>query len=91
MRARNPKNIALPRYTHIAALLTGNPHATADAGVAWVQKLVADLPIPRLGAYGIREEHVADIIAKAANASSMKPNPVVLTPDELAHTLRLAL
>jgi alcohol dehydrogenase class IV len=72
-------------------LLTGNPHATADTGVEWVQKLVADLPIPKLSAYGIREEHVADICAKAANASSMKANPIALTPDELAQTLRLAL
>jgi alcohol dehydrogenase class IV len=44
-----------------------------------------------LSAYGIREEHVAEIVAKAANASSMKPNPIALTPGELAQTLRLAL
>ncbi len=68
-----------------------NPNATADAGVEWVQKLVAELPIPKLGAYGIREEHVADIVAKAANASSMKANPIALTPDELAQTLRRAI
>jgi alcohol dehydrogenase class IV len=49
------------------------------------------LKIPRLGKYGIREEHVADLVAKAANASSMKANPVALTPDELAETLRKAL
>ncbi len=91
LREREPESYALRRYYRIATLLTGNPHATADAGVEWVQKLVADLPIPKLGAYGIREEHVADIVAKAANASSMKANPIVLTPDELAQTLRLAL
>jgi alcohol dehydrogenase class IV len=59
--------------------------------VEWVQKLVADLPIPKLSAYGIREEHVADLVAKATNASSMKANPIMLTPAELAQTLRLAL
>ena len=79
-----------PEHTSLI-LLTENPHATADAGVEWVQQLVADLPIPKLGAFGIRAEHVADIVAKAAIASSMKANPIVLTPDELAQTLRLAL
>lgn len=91
LRKREPQNQALPRYQKVAALLTGQPHATADAGVAWVQKIVADLPISKLGTFGIREEHVADLVAKAANASSMKANPIALTPDELAQTLRLAL
>jgi alcohol dehydrogenase class IV len=91
LRERDPQSFALKRYYRVAHLLTGNPNATADAGVEWVQKLVADLPVPRLGAYGIREEHVADIVAKATNASSMKANPIGLTQEELAGTLRLAL
>jgi alcohol dehydrogenase class IV len=91
LRERDERSFALRRYYRVAALLTGNPSATADAGVEWVQKLVADLPVPKLGAYGIREEHVADIVPKAAQASSMKANPIVLTPEELAATLRLAL
>jgi alcohol dehydrogenase class IV len=91
MRGRNRESYAFRRYYLIAKLLTGNPNVTADAGVEWVQKLVADLPIPKLGAYGIREAHVADNVAKAAQASSMKENPIVLTPEELAATLRLAL
>jgi alcohol dehydrogenase class IV len=91
LREREPQNQALTRYQKVAALLTGQPHATADAGVEWVQKLVADLPVPKLGAYDIREKHVANIVAKAANASSMKANPIALTPDELAQTLRLTL
>jgi alcohol dehydrogenase class IV len=91
LREREPDSFALRRYYRIAHLLTGNPHATADAGVEWVQKLVADLLVPKLGTYGIREKLVADIVAKAANASSMKANPIALSPDELAQTLRLAL
>jgi alcohol dehydrogenase class IV len=75
----------------VAQLLTGNPHATADAGIEWVQKLVADLPIPKLGAYGIGKDQLANIVVKSANSSSMKANPIVLTPDELTHTLRQAL
>jgi alcohol dehydrogenase class IV len=91
LRERAPESFALRRYYRIAHMLTGNPHATADAGVEWVQKLIADLPVPKLRDFGLREEHVADLVAKAANASSMKSNPITLTPEELAQTLRLAL
>jgi alcohol dehydrogenase class IV len=91
LREREPQSFALKRYWVTARLLTNNPHATADAGVEWVQALVQDLQIPPLRVYGIGPEHVADLVAKAANASSMKANPIVLTPDELAATLRLAL
>lgn len=91
LRERDQKSYALRRYYRIAGMVTGNPNYVADTGVDWVHKLVADLPIPKLGAYGIREEHVANIVAKAARASSMKANPITLTPDELAQTLRLAL
>jgi alcohol dehydrogenase class IV len=91
LRQRAPDSAALRRYDEVARLLAGNAGATADDGVDWIGKLVADLQIPRLGGYGIREEHVADLVAKAANASSMKANPIVLTAEELAETLRLAL
>ncbi|HEY5043230.1 MAG TPA: iron-containing alcohol dehydrogenase [Verrucomicrobiae bacterium] len=91
LREREPQNPALQRFQKIAALLTGQPKAAADEGVEWVQTLVADLKIPRLGTYCIREEHVTDLVTKAANASSMKANPIVLTTVELAQTLRLAL
>jgi alcohol dehydrogenase class IV len=91
LREREPQNAALLRYQKIASLLTGDPNAAADAGVDWVQKLVAGLPVLKLGAFGIREEHIADLVVKAAHASSMKANPILLTTDELAQTLRLAL
>ena len=91
LRKRAPDSPALPRYEKVSKLLTGKADATADDGVEWVWKLVADLPVPKLGAYGIREIHVASIAAKATNASSMKANPISLTPDELAQTLQMAL
>jgi alcohol dehydrogenase class IV len=90
LREREPNNFALPRYDRIAALVTNNPHATADAGVEWVRQLVAGLPIPGLRAYGIREEHFVDLVAKATVASSMKANPIQLTPGELTEILRRA-
>jgi len=91
LRQRAPESGTLQRYDETARLLTGSVTATADDGMEWVCKLVADLQIPRLGKYGIHESHVADLVAKAANASSMKANPVALTPDELVGILRLAL
>ena len=91
LREREPRSYALNRYGWIGRWVTGNPHATANAGVEWVQRLVADLSIPTLGSYGLRREHIGEVVAKAANASSMKANPIALTAEELAETLRAAL
>jgi alcohol dehydrogenase class IV len=91
LRQRDPQSLALSRYYRIAKLVTGKANATADNGVAWVSQLVADLHIPHLRRYGIREEHFPDLVAKAANASSMKANPIQLAPGELTEILRLAL
>jgi alcohol dehydrogenase class IV len=91
LRQRAAGADAMRRYDKAARLLAGNTGATADDGVKWVRELVGDLQIKTLGTYGIREEHVADLAAKAANASSMKANPIALTPVELAETLRAAI
>jgi alcohol dehydrogenase class IV len=56
-----------------------------------VRQLVADLGIPGLGHYGLKREHTAGLVEKASHASSMKANPLVLTPDELAGILERAL
>jgi alcohol dehydrogenase class IV len=91
LRQRDPNNAALPRYDEVAWWLTGNSKARADDGVKWVRALVADLKVPRLGSFGIQREHFADLVAKAANASSMKANPIVLAPEELTEILEQAL
>ncbi len=56
-----------------------------------VGELVRALNIPPLRTYGIRREQFAAIIEKAAQASSMKGNPVVLNHDELLEILERAL
>jgi alcohol dehydrogenase class IV len=91
LRQRAPHDAALRRYDDVARWLTGKSGATADDGVKWIRQLTGDLQVKPLGAYGIREEHIADLVARAANASSMKANPVGLTPEELADLLRRAL
>jgi alcohol dehydrogenase class IV len=87
LRERDPHNCALERYDEIAQLLTGNSDAVADHGVEWVRQLVADLQIPRLGTYGVNSSHISELVEKARNSSSMKPNPIALTSDELAGIL----
>jgi alcohol dehydrogenase class IV len=91
LRERQPGNEAISRYDEVARLLTGKAGAVADDGVEWVGRLVADLRIPRLGTYGIRREATNEIVGKAATASSMKANPVTLTPEELTQILERAL
>src|ERR1017187_3311404 len=91
LRRRDPHGAALFRYEEAAWWLTGDSKAKADDGVKWVRALVTDLKVPRLGSFGIQPTHIADLVIKAAKASSMKTNPIVLTPEELTETLRVAL
>jgi alcohol dehydrogenase class IV len=83
LRARQPDGVALRRYDEVARLLTDDPHADAAAGVRHVAELCRKLEIPPLRAYGISERDVPLLVEKAANASSMKANPIVLTGEEL--------
>ena len=91
LRQRDKQSQALDRYDQIARICTGDAQATADAGVDWVRKLTDELRIPRLGTYGIKSEHVDELVRKATQASSMKANPITLAPEELAETLTQAL
>jgi alcohol dehydrogenase class IV len=91
LRQRQPESEALPRYQEVARVLTGRAEAMAEAGVEWVRELVKDLRIPRLNTYGIKQEHLAELVEKSAKASSMKANPIVLTREELAEILERAL
>ncbi len=88
---RKPDSPELARYTEVARLLTGNPDSRAEDGVRWVQGLAHDLGIPALGAYGISQVHVPELVRKAAAASSTKANPIVLTPEELTEILQAAM
>ena len=91
LRERVGKNYATNRYYHIARMLTGNDHATANAGIEWIRQLVSDFKIPRLSSHGIKPEHIEEIVKNAMNASSMKANPIALTEAELAEILQRAL
>jgi alcohol dehydrogenase class IV len=88
---RAPKHPALTRYREIGRLLCGVEEATAHDALAWVRALVLDLGIPRLTEHGITQADVPVLVEKAQRASSMKGNPIPLTVEELAETLREAI
>jgi len=91
LRQREPGSATLNRYDEIAQLLTGQASARAADGVLWVRELVDGLRIPPLRTYGVTPAHIDELVAKAAKASSMKANPVVLTEPELRHILEQAI
>jgi alcohol dehydrogenase class IV len=91
LHARAPHSDVLRRYDTVARLLTGQRQATAADAVWWLQELTRKLEIPPLRAYGIAETDFAALASKAAQASSMKANPVELTEDELREILEKSL
>jgi alcohol dehydrogenase class IV len=90
LRGRAPDSPALQRYDRIARVLTGEPGAMAADGVAWVRDLCTDLSVPPLSAFGMGPEAHAEVVDKARRSSSMKGNPVELTPEELTAILSAA-
>jgi alcohol dehydrogenase class IV len=91
LRRRAPESAALRRYEEIARLLTGRPQAAIEDGLEWVAALCRRLEIPPLGAYGVGPADIPVLVEKAAHASSMKANPIVLTAEELSGILEQAI
>jgi len=91
LSARAPESVALRRYDEVARLLTGSPQATAADGVRWIAELCHKLEIPRLRTYGVSAGDIPVLAEKAAKASSMKGNPIPLTPAELGEIIARAI
>jgi alcohol dehydrogenase class IV len=91
LRERAPGSAALRRYDEVARLLTGNPQATAEDGVRWTAEICRRLEIPPLRTYGVGQEDLAALVEKAAKASSMKTNPIILMPAELGEIMARAV
>jgi alcohol dehydrogenase class IV len=90
LRAGPPGHPALARYAEAAALVTGEPGAAIEDGIAWVRQTLALLAIPGLGAYGLAPEQAGDIAVQAQRSSSMRGNPVPLSDDDLRAILARA-
>jgi len=82
------------RFAQVSEALTGKRFvdrtASADAGLATLQRLQHSLAIPRLGRFGVRDADVPQIVA-GARGSSMRYNPVELPDDVLAAILHQCL
>ncbi len=91
LEQRQPGSEPSRRYGEVGRLLTGSATATANDGIAWVQALVSALNVPKLRTCGIGSPDIPVLVEKASHASSMKANPLVLTPSELTRTLEAAL
>jgi alcohol dehydrogenase class IV len=79
------------RLDELARLLTGRQVATITDAVAWVRQLTSELGIPGLRAYGVTAADIPEICRQAAQASSMKANPVKLSDGRLREILAQAL
>ena len=90
LRERMTPGDALLRYDRVATLLTGKRQAGAPDGINWVTELCHALRIPGLRTYGVTQNDFATLVETAAQASSMKANPIVLTNEELTEILQAA-
>lgn len=86
-----PEHPAFVKYSRVGALLSGDLGAETEEGckllVKKLHELTDKLYIPRLGAYGISDEHLNGI----ANAASNKNNPIPLEKSEIKELLERRL
>ncbi len=68
---------------HGARLLTGDPGAAIEDGIAWIRQTVSQLRIPGLREFGLLPRDFGNITASAMKASSTQGNPVVLAENDL--------
>jgi alcohol dehydrogenase class IV len=87
LRSRQPDAAVLERFNQMAQVLSGRPQAGAEDGIHWVRELVRDLQIPSLRTYGLTPADFPALVQNAAAASSMKANPIPLTPAEITAVL----
>jgi len=81
---------AARKYLSLARLLTANPSASAEDGVAYLGDLCRALGVKPLSKLGLKREDFPSAVEKAKKASSMKGNPVELTDTELLWILEAA-
>jgi alcohol dehydrogenase class IV len=87
---RKGEHDVLPRYVEIAQILTGRRDAAIEEGILWIHRLSADMGIIPLRKYGLNPSGFKEITTKAARASSMQGNPIVLNESEFMDILERA-
>jgi alcohol dehydrogenase class IV len=91
LRNRAGDHPALARLDEVATLLTGQPDASPEDAIVWLQDLTAALSIPGLSHYGLDEAEIPVVVAAAQKASSMRGNPIELTDAEVRDIVTLSL
>jgi alcohol dehydrogenase class IV len=91
LRERASGGETLERYRQAAHILTGNANAEPEDCARYLAGLCRQLSVPSLASYGLRREQFPSLVEKAAKASSMKSNPIQLTPDELTEIAERSL
>jgi len=92
LRDRAPEHQALARMTEVASLLTGQPDATPEEAIGWLQDLTIALSIPGLASYGLDDDaEIAEVVTAAQKASSMRGNPIELTDQEVSEIVTRSL
>jgi alcohol dehydrogenase class IV len=91
LRQRVPRGETLERYREVARTLTGKANAPAEDCAGYLGELCQQLSVPSLRNYGLKQEHVAELVEKAAKANSTKSNPIQLTAEELTQIAERAL
>ncbi len=91
VKERQPQNPAMDRMAELAGLLTGLAGAPVEAGLNWIDNLVAEMRVPSLAQYGLLRADFKDVAARAQRSSSMQGNPLPLADDELFSILEKAL
>ncbi|MGO9017219.1 MAG: iron-containing alcohol dehydrogenase [Syntrophobacteraceae bacterium] len=88
---RAPGSPALPRYSAVARLLTGEEAAGPADGVLWLQSLCREFEIPTLSRQGLSRQMIPAIANQAMRSSSMKGNPIEVNELELSNILEQAM
>jgi alcohol dehydrogenase class IV len=91
LRRNRSDHPGLARYAEVARRLTGRADVQPEDGTMWIEALCRHMQIPSLRAFGVTEADFPSVSQKAAAASSMKGNPIVLSDDERDQILRLAI
>jgi len=94
LRRRDPHNPALARYAEAGVVLGnrlyGSPQAAQDGLVEQLREWTERLALPRLSAFGMREDDIPRVVAHC-RGGSMQTNPIRLEDEEVAEILRARL
>jgi Alcohol dehydrogenase, class IV len=85
---RDPNSPALSAYRQAMQLLTGNPKATIEEGIAWLVETVEMLNVSSLGEMGMKQSQIDLAASQALVASSMAGNPIKLELSEVVNIIQ---